>query len=235
MAPEQPTEYDIEYETKASLEMLGARIPATVNTIKRALIEIRDRQLQEPWRVDLTIGLTNSIEQNCRQLLDTIDKDALPSSAWISRNLLELWVWVKFCVASKENARRFYEDALRDLKGLLEANTKSCASMGIANEFSAIGEERIQRVASERLGLDHIDSKFMEVALAAKSPDVGLGDCFAPLFRSLSKFAHPTAALVLGVPNHAELRKQLQAIYTTKGVYFAAQATLVLESHVKPV
>lgn len=57
-----------------------------------------------------------------------------------------------------------------------------------------------------------------------------LGDRFGSFHRSLSKFAHPTAGLVHGITHQVEACRQLQAVFTTQGVYYAAQGTLALEA-----
>lgn len=224
-------EYDIEKETASSRKMLEARIPARLNEIYRVLVE--NRQGFEPWRLAVMIDLVQSVERNCGGLLETIGKDRLPAAAWIARNLLELLVWVKYCGVSKENAWRFHEDALRDVKGLTELNKKSCDVMGIENETSAIAAERIKDVAFEKLGLEDIDSKFLAVADASKGAGVDLGGRFAPFYRFLSKFAHPTAGLVHGITHQPEICQHLQASCTTQGVYFAAQSTLAVEAQLR--
>ena len=225
-----PHDYDIDKETAASRAMLEKRIPAELNKIKLVLVDIDKRKAYEPWRLALTVDLVDAIERNCEQLLETMDKDRLPAAAWIARNLLELLVWVKYCGVSRENAWRFHEDALRDAKGLMDAHAKSCVAMGIENETAAIAAERLQQVASEKLGLEDIDADFLAVSKAAKTPGVDLGDRFVPFNRSLSKFAHPTAGLVHGITHQAEACRQLQAVFTTQGVYYAAQSTLALEA-----
>ena len=225
-----PHDYDTDKETAASRAMLEKRIPAELNKIKLVLVDIDKRKAYEPWRLALTVDLVDAIERNCEQLLETMDKDRLPAAAWIARNLLELLVWVKYCGVSRENAWRFHEDALRDAKGLMDAHAKSCAAMGIENETAAIAAERLQQVASEKLGLEDIDADFLAVSKAAKTPGVDLGDRFGPFHRSLSKFAHPTAGLVHGITHQAEACRQLQAVFTTQGVYYAAQGTLALEA-----
>lgn len=224
-------EYDIEKETASSRKMLEARIPARLNEIYRVLVE--NRQGFEPWRLAVMIDLVQSVERNCGGLLETIGKDRLPAAAWIARNLLELLVWVKYCGVSKENAWRFHEDALRDVKGLAELNKKSCDVMGIENETSAIAAERIKDVAFEKLGSEDIDSKFLAVADASKGAGVDLGCRFAPSYRFLSKFAHPTAGLVHGITHQPEICQHLQASCTTQGVYFAAQSTLAVEAQLR--
>jgi hypothetical protein len=225
-----PDEYDIDKETAASRGMLEKLIPAELNKIKIALVDIDKRKAYEPWRLALTVDLVDAIERNCAQLLETFDKDRLPAAAWLARNLLELLVWVKYCGVSRENAWRFHEDALRDAKGLMEAHAKSCAAMGIENETAAIAAKRLQQVAAEKLGLEEIGSDFLAVSKAAKAPGVDLGDRFGPLHRSLSKFAHPTAGLVHGITHQAEVCRQLQAVFTTQGVYYASQSTLALDA-----
>jgi hypothetical protein len=219
--------YDIEQETVANRKMLEARIPARLNDIYQLLVE--NRQGLELWRLALTTDLVQSVERNCVELVETIGKDRLPAAAWIARNLLELLVWVKYCNVSRENAWRFHEDALRDVKGLTELHKKSCEVMGIENETSAITAQRIKNVASEKLGLEDINSKFLTVAEASKAGSVDLGG-FASSNQFLSKFAHPTAALVHGIMHQPEICRNLQAICTTQGVYFAEQSTVAVEA-----
>lgn len=226
----KPREYDIEYETAASRIMLEKRIPARLNRVKLTLLDIDKRGAYEPWRFALMVDFVASIECNCGQLLETMAKDRLPASAWIARNLLELLVWVRYCGISRENAWRFHEDALRDAKGLVELHAKACCAWGIVDATSAVASQRIQQVASKELGLEEIDSKFLNVGDAAKVPGVDLGEKFGPLHRSLSKFAHPTAGLVHGIMHQAEACRQLQALFTTSGVFYAAQGTLALEA-----
>jgi hypothetical protein len=37
--------------------------------------------------------------------------------AWLARNFLELSAWIQYCNLSEENAKRFYDDAVRDMHG----------------------------------------------------------------------------------------------------------------------
>jgi len=226
-------DYDIDRETASSHNMLEKQIPARLNRIKLALVDIDKRKAYEPWRLDLTFDLVEAIASNCKELLETMEKNRLPAVAWIARNLLELLVWVKYCGVSQENARRFHEDALRDVMGMMDAHAKRCTAAGIVDEISTLAARRIQEVASDELGLEGIDSKFLPVSQAATAPGVDLGDMFGPSHRSLSKFAHPTAGLVHGIAHQAEACRQLQAVITTQGVYFAAQGTLALEAQLE--
>jgi len=235
MANQQPAssqstgpEYDLEKETAANREMLATRIPVRLNNIRRRLVD--NPQGYEPWRLALAVDLVQGIDHNCVLLLEAIGKERLPAAAWLARNLLELWVWIKYCGVSRENAWRFHEDALRDLRGLMEQVKKSGDAVGIEDETSVIAAQRIKDVASEKLGLENIDSNFLAVTNAAKAKGVDLGDLFAPHHRVLSKFAHPTAGLVHGITHQVEACRQMQAVCTTQGVFFAAQSTLAIEA-----
>src|ERR1051326_5779314 len=222
--------YDVAKETAASLGMLEKRIPARLNTIKLALVDIDRRQAYEPWRLALAVDFVESIERNCEQLLETMRKNRLSAAAWIARNLLELLVWVKFCGVSRENAWRFHEDALRDLKALSELYDRQCNAIGVENKARSQREQLLKDVASERFGLEDIDDKFLHVGNASKTEGVDLGAQFHSSDPALSKFAHPTALLVHGLAHQRELCRNLQAVYTTHGVYYAAQCTLALEA-----
>ena len=225
-----PGRYDVEYETIASRNMLEKRIPAELNKIKHALIQMEQRKTCEPWQLAVIVDLTGAIERNCEQLLETMSKDGLPVVAWVARNLLELLVWVRYCGASRDNAWRFHEDALRDTKGLVDLHAKSCAAMGLVDETSEIAAQKLRQVASENLGFDEIGSDYRRVSKAAETPGVGLKNLFGPFNQTLSKFAHPTAGLVHGITHQVEICRQLQTVFTTQGVYCAAQATLALGS-----
>src|SRR4051812_35954715 len=77
-----PPKYDIEHETADSRNMLEKRIPAKLNAIKLALIEIDKRLAWEPWRLALMVDLIEGIEGNCDQLLQTMKQSRLQASAW---------------------------------------------------------------------------------------------------------------------------------------------------------
>ena len=179
------------------------------------------------WYADLITKILQSVHRVGTDLLKTIDQDAVSAAAWNARNLLELWVWIKFCAVSKGNARRFYEDALRDMQGLVDSLSKLHEIQGLANEFRATAELRIAEVASEKLGLSSVDAVFERVSDAAKS--IGEDQRFSANNKFLSKFAHPTAAFVLGIMHQTEKHRHIQSLLTTSGVYFAGQCVIALE------
>jgi hypothetical protein len=58
-----------------------------------------------------------------------------PLLAWRARNLLELSVWSMYCTLSRENARRVYEDAGRDVRGIYDTFLKWGSATGKAAEW----------------------------------------------------------------------------------------------------
>lgn len=81
------------------------------------------------------------------------------------------------------------------------------------------------------LGITELDAKFLNVSDAAKA--VGLHEnWYAPLFKMLSKFAHPTAGLVIGLAHQDEHSRGLQTTCATMGVFFARNAIAVFDERV---
>jgi Family of unknown function (DUF5677) len=121
--------------------------------------------------------------------------------AWRARNLLELSVWCLFCSKSKENARRLYEDAARDILGLFSAFTKSGTATAQDPEwldlFTGAKKGLSQRATSD--GIASLDGAYKQVSEAAK--EAGIGEHFSLSYRMLSKFAHPTAMRILASPD----------------------------------
>src|SRR5208337_2235269 len=221
-----PKDYDVDAEIQFTREKLQTAIPNRLQELYDIITSCKRKRTMEPWFADLVAKILLSVNRVCGDLLKTIDQEAV-SCAWNSRNLLELWVWLKYCATPRENARRFHEDALRDMQGLTSALSKLHTLQGIPNEFEASARIKIAEAARDKLGLNSLDSDYTHVADAAKV--VGLGDFFASNNRLLSKFAHPTAGLVLEIMHQSEAHRNLQASLTTSGLFFAGQCVIALE------
>lgn len=226
-----PEEYDIDWETNFSRDKLTTTIPNRLQVLQDILASHKDNS--EPWFGDLGIKILLSVNRVRLDLLKTMGQESVSGAAWNARNLLELWVWLKYCAASRENARRFYEDALRDMQGITESLSKLHALREIPNEFEASAREKIAEVVREKLGLNSLEGSYKRVADAAKS--IGLGEWYAANNAFLSKFAHPTAGLIVGIMHQVESLRALQATLTTTGVYFAGQCVIVLEEIVAQI
>lgn len=220
-----PDDYDVDRETEFNRDKLQTAIPNRLQELGDIITSRKHRV--EPWFADLVTKILLSVDRVCGDLLKTIEQEAVSGAAWNARNLLELWIWIKYCGASRENAHRFHEDTLRDMQGLTDALSKMHAERGIPNKFEASARKKIVEVAREKLGLDSLDSSYLHVADAAKS--IGLADTFGSTNKLLSKFAHPTAGLVLGIMHQSGTLRNLQVVLTTNGVYFAGQCVIALE------
>jgi hypothetical protein len=176
-----PKDYDVDRETHFTREKLQTAIPNRLQELYDIITSCKSRGTAEPWFADLVVKILLSVNRVCGDLLKTIDQETVSGAAWNSRNLLELWVWLKYCATSRENARRFQEDALRDIQGITDALSKLHALQGIPNEIEASARVKIAETARYKLGLDSLDSDYTHVADAAKA--VGLA---IPLRQTIS-------------------------------------------------
>src|SRR2546426_7615635 len=195
---------------KSSREGLSAIIHERLHTLREA-IDNRRGSVEE-WYANLLTKMLISVAQACQDLLDTIEKETLPAAAWNARNLLELWVWIKYCSASRANAWRFHEDALRDMMGLAVSLSKLRKVVGLRNESETAVHKKLTEVAMANLGVNSINSNYLRVADAAKV--IGLENWYVPCNAQLSKFAHPTAGLVIGMMHQDEPFRELQSACT---------------------
>jgi hypothetical protein len=140
--------------------------------------------------------------------------------AWRARNLLELSVWAVYCSKSRENARRLYEDAGRDVLDVFNA----FSNWGVATAQTADWLERLGN-AKENLteratieGIESLDRPYKQVSKAAG--ECGMGDHFRVSYKMLSKFAHPTAMQLLAPPDEVKNTLQRDVFYGNGCLYF---------------
>lgn len=170
-----------------------------------------------------------------RDLLTASEQeDGLPYAAWNARNLLELSVRTKYFLASKDNAKRFHDDALRDAHGLLGAHEQLYDMTGKVNTLKDKTRTRLERVPRERLGVALLDSKYEKVINVAKK--MGLKRWYDASNTYLSKYAHPTAFLVIGVMHQPTVFVTgLQHCCIAFGVDFANKCMTDLEQMVAAI
>lgn len=87
------------------------------------------------WWVELFAGLCSqsfSEYVSLQRAYDAKQNADAALLAWRARNLLELSVWSTYCAKGRENARRVYEDAGRDVRGIYDAflGTRGAGSGG---------------------------------------------------------------------------------------------------------
>jgi hypothetical protein len=141
--------------------------------------------------------------------------------AWRARNLLELSVWSAYCAKTRENARRLYEDAGRDTRGIYAAFIKwglATAKAGDWLDPIATAKQDLSQRALLLDGIESLDGPYKQVSEAAK--ECGLGEHFSLSFKMLSKFAHPTAMRILAAPDEKRERVQRDLFFSHGCLFF---------------
>jgi hypothetical protein len=149
--------------------------------------------------------LETTLERNVTQLTELWGRDALAETAWIARNLLELGIWTEWCCTSNENAYRFYVEALQDHASLKTKFPDEEQS----HDFDEFISEEVTALLPPNLKL----GKILNVSAIAE--ELGHAN-FASQNQMYSKFAHPTAMLVL-TPLSGESKRRLQEFFSLEG------------------
>ena len=153
--------------------------------------------------------------------------------AWRARNLLELSIWSIYCAKSRDNARRVYEDAGRDVRGIFDAFIKWGTVTAQASDWlDPISTAKLD-LAARALALDgiaSIDGSFKGVRDAAK--ECGMDEHFSLSFKILSKFAHPTALRILAPPDD-ERAGVLRDLFLSQGCLFFTGAFQAIEGQLR--
>lgn len=147
--------------------------------------------------------------------------DDAPLLAWRARNLLELSVWSTFCAKSRDNARRVYEDAGRDVRGIFDAFIKWGAATAQASDWLdplAAAKQDLSERARLLDGITSLDGSYKQLSEAAK--ESGIGDHFSLSYKMLSKFAHPTAMRILAAPDEKKENLQRDCFFSQGCLFF---------------
>ena len=96
----------------------GGKIFAQSEQLKKAVDRMRDAP--PDWYSVLLIELATECLSNSMELFRGIEEMSASRCAWGARNLLELSYFTRYVAQSAENARRFHEDAMCDLKDMLK-------------------------------------------------------------------------------------------------------------------
>jgi hypothetical protein len=183
------------------------------------------------WFVELLAGLGNQIYGEYSALVSAYNlKEPKDPAliAWRARNLLELSIWASYFASNRDNARRLYEDAGRDVKDLTETFLKWGKATGQSSDWlEPLQREKddvTRRAAAE--GIESLDGKYTQVARAAE--ECGLKEQYVVYYKLLSKFTHPTAMQILGISDEAKQNLQRDYFFS-QGCLFYAAAIKVIE------
>ncbi|MBF0356394.1 MAG: hypothetical protein HQL43_14265 [Alphaproteobacteria bacterium] len=182
----------------------------------------------ENWQVKVLADLCfrNFSEYRALNKAYEAQADSEPSLlAWRARNLLEISVWSSYCARSKENARVFYEDAGRDAVDLCKVLSEWGKATSQENDWlDPIEEAKLeisQRATAE--GIGSLDGPYKQVRKAASA--CGFGDHFNVHNKLLSKYAHPTAMLVVASLDQEKQILLKDMFYSFGCMYFVGAFT----------
>jgi hypothetical protein len=108
--------------TKRHQNLLSDAFPEVSLALVRFLKKKNRRSKLIPrWRVSQVQNFAMSLNATAFELERARHEGRIATLAWSARNFLELSVWIRYCCASEENAKRFSEDTSRDLFGMIAA------------------------------------------------------------------------------------------------------------------
>jgi hypothetical protein len=193
------------------------------------ILQVRaDRSPENGWWGHVIASLvTQNFAEFCSMEYEYGNRPDSALLAWRSRNLLEISVWGIYA-ESRANARRIYEDAGRDINGILDAFIKWNVAAGRAEGRDPLYAAKDAVAENARLvgGIDSIEGKYKPVSEAAD--ELGFGDYFRANYKLLSKYAHPTAMLLLGNVDEQKKRAQ-QDFFFSQGCLHFSTTVLSLE------
>lgn len=142
-------------------------------------------------RIEVLPHILAALESNRRQLDEMRQQSNVNGIAWVSRNILELVVWAKYCGQSDENAQEFIKDAARD----------SMSAMNLPDEMVKPEKREAFRTTRETMlasaAEDHIEKPMSYQRVPDVAKQIGI-DLFGKYNMVLSKWAHPTAMSIFG-------------------------------------
>jgi len=149
--------------------------------------------------------------------------------AWLTRNLLELSVWIQFCNMSPEHAKRFRDDAVRDLYGFSQAVQSLELSETGAEDFELKRSQQHLSTFAQSWGIHTLGDDYQKVSGAAE--EVGRGEIFRGLNKMLSKYAHPTAWAVHSLFS-VEADAELRDLFLMDGVEMATDSLTAIRNFI---
>ena len=99
-----------------------AGIPARTEAMFAAFQAINRRERKAPpWRELQILNFIRYVKMYADDLARSYEAQRIDSVAQAMRNLLEMCIWTEFCEISEANAKRFSDDAARDMRDMMEA------------------------------------------------------------------------------------------------------------------
>ena len=209
--------------TKSHQNLLRDAFPAKSLALLRFLKKKNRRSKRIPrWRVRQVENFVVALNETAFELERARHEGRAVTLAWSGRNFLELSVWIRYCCASEENAKRFSQDTSRNLFGMIAA----LKGADIRPDQHKEVEELLQRF--ERIFNTQsfkVTDEFKKVGKAAV--ELGRERQFFSDNKFFSKMAHPTA-LIVNSRRTKRFDKRFQAAIFIRGAQLGLESMVTL-------
>ena len=202
-----------------SLALLNEIFPARANNLLAAIVFLNGHEEQmDDWREKQLLHFLEITIASVFDLKRAYEERRISTLAWLARNFLELSVWIEYCNISEQNAKRFYDDAVRDMHGWAKAiHELTIFQEGKPDAQLAARLHNLEKFAAKR-GIVPLKDDFKRVSDASK--EVGNDALFSRSNKLYSKFAHPTA-WVVATAKSEEADKEVREMIFTDGAELA--------------
>jgi hypothetical protein len=180
----------------------------------------------EDWYIDVFRCLLTEAMKSHEELKSGLQDKRIGRLAWAARNFLELRVWVQYVAASKENAKRLYDDRMLDASDLMKRIDK-LAKPDLVDSMFPVYRDNRTKVAQ---GLKEADLGDNDHYLRTSDLAVALGNSeFSAMNSILSKLVHPTAFSLFGRATEDSVYHWLFGI----GAWCCNDMLIRLDTHMK--
>jgi hypothetical protein len=146
------------------------------------------------WQARQILHFIRQVSLYAGDLEVSYQSKRIDSLAQALRNLMELDVWAEYCDASEANAKRFFDDMVRDVREILDIHQKDHIQFTQKPHERADELNQSLREHAKTLAVVDLDGKFTQVRDAAN--ELGRSLQHNGLYKIASKYAHPTALLL---------------------------------------
>src|SRR6266404_7337473 len=211
------------FSTKRYQNLLNDAFPGMSLALISFLKEKNRRSKRIPrWRVRQVQNFVLALNATAFELERARRESRTATLAWSARNFLELSIWIEYCCASEENAKRFKEDTSRDLFGIVVALKGGVTT---PEQHQSVDEllQRFERIFNTQSF--KVTDEFKKVGKAAT--ELGRKNQFFSDNKFFSKMAHPTAFIVNRRMTQ-RFDKRFQVAVFVRGVELALKSMVLL-------
>lgn len=169
-----------------------------------------DKDRLKDVRYDLLKAFQKTVVETLEDLELANKQGRIHTVAWLTRNLLELGIWIEYCATSSDHAKEFVLDSARDAHDAM-----NIPDGVLATEYSLKDEREklVQKTKDD--GFETLDEKYKSVSSAAK--ELGKAEAFKHSNKLLSKFAHPTALHIVSSSSSSPATEYLMSKFYNLG------------------